>query len=106
MDGPRVGRQGSEGGSGALLASVVRLLTFRITREELARLDGRHLASGLVCTWLVGMGRYWDDPGARWFQHLGIGSVLYVFALSAVLWLLVRDNPSAQKTHLAPGHGH
>jgi hypothetical protein len=37
----------------------------------------------------VGIGRYWDDPGAKLLQHLGIGSVIYIFALSLLLWLLI-----------------
>lgn len=35
------------------------------------------------------MGRYWDDPGAGILQHLGAGSVVYVFCLSFVLWVVV-----------------
>ena len=66
-----------------------RLLTFRITRDELAGLDGRHLRFGLVCTWIVGMGRWWDDVDAGLLQHLGVGSVAYVFVLAAIVWLVV-----------------
>jgi hypothetical protein len=66
-----------------------RLLTFRITERELEHLDRHDLAMGLVGTWLVGMGRYWDDPGAKLLQHLGVGSVLYVFILSLLLWLVI-----------------
>lgn len=62
------------------------MLTFRVSRAELLRLDRRHLAFGLLCTWVVGAGRYWDDPGANVLQHLGLGSVIYVFVLAAVLW--------------------
>ncbi|XXF78473.1 hypothetical protein P2318_01575 [Myxococcaceae bacterium GXIMD 01537] len=72
-----------------VVSTALRVLTFRIRREELLAMDGRHLAFGLVWTWLVGMGRYWDDPGAKLLQHLGLGSVLYVLALSAFLWLLM-----------------
>lgn len=53
-------------------------------------LDRRHLVFGLIVTWLVGIGRYWDDPGAKLLQHLGLGSVIYVFALSALLWLVFK----------------
>jgi hypothetical protein len=72
-----------------LARTVLRLLFFRSSREELLALDQRHLVLGLVSTWLVGMGRYWDDPGAHLLQHLGVGSVVYVFALSGFLWLLL-----------------
>jgi hypothetical protein len=78
--------EGSGGSWREVGRTVARLLTFRISREELLALDARHLKVGLVCTWLVGMGRYWDDPGASLLQHLGLGSVLYVLVLSAFLW--------------------
>jgi hypothetical protein len=73
----------------SLAGTALRLLFFRSSREELLALDQRHLVLGLVCTWLVGMGRYWDDPGAHLLQHLGVGSVVYVFVLSGFLWLLM-----------------
>jgi hypothetical protein len=78
----------------AVIGTAIRILTFRASRDELVAMDGRHLAFGLVCTWLVGIGRWWDDPGAHLLQHLGLGSVIYVFVLSAFLWLLIRPlNP-------------
>lgn len=72
-----------------VLATALRILTFRASREELGGLHRRHLMCGLAATWIVGMGRYWDDPNAYLLQHLGLGSVVYVFALSGILWLLV-----------------
>jgi hypothetical protein len=72
-----------------IFRTVARLLTFRLTQEEFLELGGMHLVFGLVCAWLVGMGRYWDDPGAHLLQRLGVGSVIYVFALSLFLWLLI-----------------
>ncbi len=66
-----------------------RVLTFRASREELCALGTRHLAFGLVFTWLVGMGRYWDDPKAHLAQKLGVGSVVYVLVLSLVLYLVM-----------------
>jgi hypothetical protein len=71
-----------------VLRTTWRLLTFRATRDELLAVDSRHLAFGLISTWLVGMGRYWDDPRANALQHLGVGSVVYVFALSLLLYLV------------------
>ena len=71
-----------------LLLLNFRLLTFRVSSEELASLDNRHLAWGLFMTWVVGMGRWWDDPGAHLLQHLGLGSVVYVFILALLLWLI------------------
>jgi hypothetical protein len=72
-----------------LLAPIGRLLTFRASREELAALDHRHLAVGLGMTWLVGMGRTWDDPTVEVARRTGLGSVAYVVVLSLVLWLVL-----------------
>lgn len=71
------------------LGAIARTLTFRLSADDARALGPRHLAAGLVCTWIVGMGRWWDDPDAALLQHLGLGSVIYVFVLSAVLWLVV-----------------
>jgi hypothetical protein len=45
---------------------------------------------GLFMCWIVGMGRYWDDPQASLLQHAGVGSVLYVFMLAGLMWLVVK----------------
>lgn len=74
----------------SVVATTIRLLTFRVSREELVSLNGRHLAFGLLCTWIVGVGRYWDNPRVGLLQHLGIGSVAYIFILALFLWLIVR----------------
>lgn len=68
---------------------MLRLIFFRVSREELVTLHWRHLALGLLCTWLVGMGRYWDNPRVGLLQHLGLGSVIYIFVLSLFLWLII-----------------
>lgn len=73
----------------AALASAFRILTFRASSEELQSLNRRHLALGLLLTWLVGMGRWWEDPRAGLLQHLGAGSLIYVFGLSLFLWLIL-----------------
>jgi hypothetical protein len=65
-------------------------LTFRASREELAGLGRQHLLFGLAATWIVGMGRWWDDPQAHLLQHLGVGSLAYVFVLAFLLWLLIK----------------
>src|SRR5688572_27222895 len=69
--------------------SVGRLLTFRLTSEELLQFGWQHLALGMLITWIVGMVRWWDDQGASILQHLGIGSVIYIFILSLILWFEV-----------------
>jgi hypothetical protein len=69
--------------------AVIRLLTFRMAREEFLLFNYKHLVFGIVCTWVVGVGRWWDDPGANLLQHLGVGSVVYIFLLSLLLWLII-----------------
>lgn len=71
------------------LQTIIRLLTFQLTREEMLQLDKSHFMAGLIGTWIVGMGRYWDDPGAKLLQHLGLGSVIYIFVLAAFIWLIL-----------------
>ncbi|MBN9417117.1 MAG: hypothetical protein J0I12_16860 [Candidatus Eremiobacteraeota bacterium] len=72
------------------MRSCFRLLTFRASEQELVEMcGGRFLAFGIFCTWLVGMGRWWDDPGAQWFQHLGLGSLAYVFVMGSLLWMVM-----------------
>ena len=66
-----------------------RLLTFRATHDELLTITTKHLAFGLLCAWIVGVGRYWDNSRVGIVQHLGIGSVIYVFVLSSFLWLII-----------------
>ena len=36
------------------------------------------------------MGRYWDDNGATLLQHLGFGSVIYIFILAGFIWLILK----------------
>jgi len=64
-----------------------RVLTFRASEDELRSLGRGHLVAGLISTWIVGIGRYWDHPRATTAQVLGLGSVAYVFVLAAVLWV-------------------
>lgn len=71
-----------------LFSATGRLLTFRLTKDEFSRFGSRHLAFGLFCTWIAGIGRWWDDLGANLLQHLGLGSIIYVFVLSAILLLV------------------
>ena len=54
------------------------------------QLNSRHFIAGLAGTWIVGMGRYWDDKGASLLQHLGLGSVIYIFVLAAFIWLILK----------------
>jgi hypothetical protein len=72
-----------------VFATLGRILTFRASRQELLGLGYKHLAVGLAFTWIVGIGRYWDNPRVGVLQHLGVGSVIYVFILSLFLYLLI-----------------
>ena len=89
----------SEGRISRLLSDALRVLTFRVRAEDVARFGAAHLAFGLVCTWLVGMGRYWDNPRVGWAQHLGLGSVAYVFALAGLLWLVLLPLRPAERSY-------
>lgn len=68
---------------------TIRLLTFKLSREEMLQFNNKHLIAGIIGTWIVGMGRYWDDPKANLLQHLGLGSVIYIFALAVLIWLIL-----------------
>lgn len=72
-----------------IIKPIVRLLTFKLTRVEMLEFNKSHFIAGLLGTWIVGMGRYWDDSKASLLQHLGLGSVIYIFALAAFIWLIL-----------------
>jgi hypothetical protein len=72
------------------MRTILRLLTFKITREEILQFNQRLFIAGLIGTWLVGIGRYWDDEGASLLQHLGFGSVIYIFILAGFIWLILK----------------
>lgn len=69
-----------------LAADAWRVLTFRSPSAAMAEHWRAYLAFGLFFTWLAGVGRYWDNPRAQLWQHLGLGSVAYVFVLAFILW--------------------
>lgn len=66
-----------------------RLLTFRRPGAALAEHWPRYLAFAALFTWLAGVGRYWDNPRAPLWQHLGLGSLAYVVCLALLLYLLI-----------------
>lgn len=70
------------------LSKNLKLLFFSFKKEDFLRFSNIDLGIGIFVTWIVGMGRYWDDPGAKLLQHLGVGSVIYIFILSLLIWLL------------------
>ena len=73
-----------------LIKTTIRLLTFKLSRVEMLQFNLKHFIAGLMGTWIVGMGRYWDDKGASLLQHLGLGSVIYIFGLAAFIWLIIK----------------
>ena len=72
-----------------VIRNTLRILVFRRPSPAIAVSWRGHLAFGLSCTWLAGVGRYWDSPRADWWQHAGLGSLAYVFVLATILWLLL-----------------
>ncbi len=72
-----------------ILRDEWRLLTFRSMGPGVRTRYWAYLAFGLAATWVAGLGRYWDNPRAMLWQYFGLGSVVYVFILSAVLWAIV-----------------
>ena len=74
---------------GEVLVTTGRLLAFQRVVPDMKRLGPLYVAMGLAFAWLAGVGRYWDHPKAELWQHLGLGSVAYVFAMAFLLWLIV-----------------
>lgn len=72
-----------------LLLDEWRFLTFRPVSSAVHTQWRAFLIFGLVCTWLAGIGRYWDNPRAHLWQMLGLGSVAYVFILALLIWALL-----------------
>ena len=83
-----------------ILKDTFDLLTFRLSRERMLNFGGGHLLFGIICTWIVGMGRYWDNPHALFPQYLGVGSVIYIFALTLLLWMVVLPFKPEEWTYL------
>lgn len=73
----------------AVAHDALRILTFRQPSPAIAIHWQTYLIFGLACTWLAGIGRYWDNPRALLWQQLGLGSVVYVFCLAFILWVLL-----------------
>lgn len=72
------------------MGQLAKLILFRLDAEGYRELGRREAVFGLVCAWIAGIGRYWDHPSAGWAQKSGLGSVVYVFALSALIWLMLK----------------
>lgn len=74
---------------GDLLSAQFRFLLFRPILPDLKRHFWSYFVFVLLITWVVGIGRYWDHPNAQLWQYAGLGSVVYIFVLSTILYLIV-----------------
>jgi len=72
-----------------VISTEIGFLLFRRVKPDLKRLGNHYLLLGVISAWLVGIGRYWDNPRAEWWQYAGLGSVAYIFVLALILWLLI-----------------
>jgi hypothetical protein len=68
-----------------IFRTVARLLTFRLTQKEFLGLAACISCSG----WFAPGWSGWGGIGMIPARSLGVGSVIYVFALSLFLWLLI-----------------
>ena len=73
-----------------VLVTEARFLALRQVRPDFARLGRYYLLLGFITAWVAGVGRYWDNPRADWWQYAGLGSVAYIVVLALVLWILVK----------------
>jgi hypothetical protein len=71
------------------MKAILKILSFRFSKADVLAFGRKELLIGLFFTWLVGIGRYWDNPKAELLQKIGIGSVIYVFVLALLIWLIV-----------------
>ncbi|WP_046021739.1 hypothetical protein [Magnetospira sp. QH-2] len=72
-----------------IFEAQLRILSLRQSIDTLPEDWKRYFGYVLIVTWVVGMGRYWDSPDARLLQYLGLGSVIYLFAMSTLLWMVL-----------------
>lgn len=72
-----------------VIRTEIRFLSFQYVKPDMKNLANYYLAFGLFSAWIVGIGRYWDNPRADLWQHLGLGSLAYIFILALILWLLI-----------------
>jgi hypothetical protein len=62
-----------------IFKTITRLLSFQLSKAEMLQFESKHLVVGIIGTWVVGMGRYWDEKNSSFLQNLGLGSVIYIF---------------------------
>lgn len=83
-----------------ILAAQVRLLTFGKAMNTRPESWWPYLGYVVIVTWIVGMGRYWDSPDAHLAQTLGIGSLAYLFVMSALLWVVIAPIAKRSVTYI------
>jgi hypothetical protein len=71
------------------LKIIPKILFFTFSKEDLASFNKSHFFIGLTGTWLAGIGRYWDHPDAELLQYAGLGSVIYIFILALLIYIIV-----------------
>ncbi len=72
-----------------VITTEIGFLLLRQVKPDLKRLGNYYLLLGFATAWLAGVGRYWDNPRADWWQYAGFGSVAYIVILALILWLLI-----------------
>jgi hypothetical protein len=71
------------------LRDFARFAFFQPLKGDVAKHWRTYLAIGAGLTWIVGLGRYWDNESAPLLLRSGITSLLYAVVLSGFIWLLV-----------------
>lgn len=71
-----------------VLQDTKDVLFFRLTTDRFEKFGWPQFFTAIVLTWIVGVGRHWDDAKAEPIQKSGVGSIAYVLALSLVVWAL------------------
>jgi hypothetical protein len=60
---------------------------FQYFQKKMMPFTSTYFYLGLLGAWIVGMGRHWDDSAGSLLQHLGLGSVIYLFVLAFFIGL-------------------
>ncbi len=71
-----------------VVSDELKLLFFRDFKFDTSIFNW-YLCFGIIFTWVCGVGRYWDNPRAELWQYMGLGSVIYIFILALILWLII-----------------
>ena len=73
-----------------LLKTELKLLSFKNVKIDIQSSGNYYFFFGLLMTWFAGMGRHWDNPKAELWQYWGLGSVIYVFILAFIIWIIIK----------------